>query len=127
MAKLTARFELEDKVSRKLLRIQKRFQTFEKQLKPFRKPVKINLDIDDKKLKNFSLSLRKISMISMRLDQGIFRDLKTLNNQLNMLPNHLVISLLFWALPTTYSRKESLSSAVRFQIKRGDHCDGRRS
>ncbi|MGM0966250.1 MAG: transglycosylase SLT domain-containing protein [Bacillota bacterium] len=93
MAKLTARFELEDKVSKKLLRIQKRFQTFEKQLKPFRKPVKINLDIDDKKLKNFSLSLRKISVISMRLDQGIFRDLKALNNQLNMLPNHLVLSI----------------------------------
>ncbi|MFB8733479.1 hypothetical protein ACEQPO_04735 [Bacillus sp. SL00103] len=28
---------------------------------------------------------------------------------------------------TTYSRKESLSSTVRFQIKRGDHCDGWRS
>ena len=31
---------------------------------------------------------------------------------------------LFWTLSTTYSREESLSSAVRCQIKRGDYCDG---
>ncbi|MGG0687447.1 transglycosylase SLT domain-containing protein [Bacillus safensis] len=92
MAKLTARFELEDRVSKKLLRIQKQFQTFEKQLKPFRKPVKISLEMDEKKLRNLTLSLRKVSVFSMRLDQGIYRDLKALNNQLNMIPNHLVIS-----------------------------------
>ncbi|WP_440602020.1 hypothetical protein, partial [Bacillus safensis] len=63
MAKLTARFELEDRVSKKLLRIQKRFQTFEKQLKPFRKPVKISLEMDEKKLRNLTLSLRKISAV----------------------------------------------------------------
>ncbi|MGE6524632.1 transglycosylase SLT domain-containing protein [Bacillus safensis] len=93
MAKLTARFELEDRVSKKLLRIQKRFQTFEKQLKPFRKPVKISLEMDEKKLRNLTLSLRKISAVSMTLDQGIYRDLKSLKNQLNMLPNHMVISI----------------------------------
>ncbi|MCY7653185.1 transglycosylase SLT domain-containing protein [Bacillus safensis] len=92
MAKLTARFELEDRVSKKLLRIQKRFQTFKEQLKPFRKPVKISLEMDEKKLRNLTLSLRKVSVFSMRLDQGIYRDLKALNNQLNMIPNHLVIS-----------------------------------
>ncbi|WP_366203964.1 transglycosylase SLT domain-containing protein [Bacillus safensis] len=93
MAKLTARFELEDRVSNKLLRIQKRFQTFEKQLKPFRKPVKISLEMDEKKLRNLTLSLRKISAVSMTLDQGIYRDLKSLKNQLNMLPNYMVISI----------------------------------
>ncbi|MEY8846239.1 transglycosylase SLT domain-containing protein [Bacillus safensis] len=93
MAKLTARFELEDRVSKKLLRIQKRFQTFEKQLKPFRKPVKISLEMDEKKLRNLTLSLRKISAVSMTLDQGIYRDLKSLKNQLNMLPNYMVISI----------------------------------
>ncbi|MEE3677871.1 transglycosylase SLT domain-containing protein [Bacillus safensis] len=93
MAKLTARFELEDRVSKKLLRIQKRFQTFEKQIKPFRKPVKISLEMDEKKLRNLTLSLRKISAVSMTLDQGIYRDLKSLKNQLNMLPNHMVISI----------------------------------
>jgi len=92
MAKLTARFELEDRVSKKLLRIQKRFQTFEKQLKPFRKPVKISLEMDEKKLRNLTLSLRKVSVFSMRLDQGIYRDLKSLKNQLNLIPNYLVIS-----------------------------------
>ncbi|MBD3861746.1 transglycosylase, partial [Bacillus sp. 28A-2] len=93
MAKLTARFELEDRVSKKLLRIQKRFQTFEKQLKPFRKPVKISLEMDEKKLRNLTLSLQKISVFSMKLDQGIYRELKALNNQLNRIPNHLVISI----------------------------------
>ncbi|UYO34986.1 transglycosylase SLT domain-containing protein [Bacillus zhangzhouensis] len=92
MAKLTARFELEDRVSKKLLRIRKRFQTFEKQLKPFRKPVKISLEMDEKKLRNLTLLLRKVSVFSMRLDQGIYRDLKSLKNQLNLIPNHLVIS-----------------------------------
>ncbi|WP_411908539.1 transglycosylase SLT domain-containing protein [Bacillus safensis] len=48
--------------------------------------------MDEKKLRNLTLSLRKVSVFSMRLDQGIYRDLKTLNNQLNMIPNHLVIS-----------------------------------
>ncbi|WP_433961061.1 transglycosylase SLT domain-containing protein [Bacillus safensis] len=48
--------------------------------------------MDEKKLRNLTLSLRKVSVFSMRLDQGIYRDLKALNNQLNMIPNHLVIS-----------------------------------
>ncbi|MEK5135321.1 transglycosylase SLT domain-containing protein [Bacillus sp. FSL W8-0645] len=131
MAKLTARFELEDKVSKKLLRIQKRFQTFEKQLKPFRKPVKINLDIDDKKLKNFSLSLRKMSAISMRLDQGIFRDLKALNNQLNMLPNHLVISIQAKGLDVMKSSinrlKQAGTSPIMLTFKLNDQLSGKMS
>ncbi|MEK5008612.1 transglycosylase SLT domain-containing protein [Bacillus sp. FSL K6-3312] len=131
MAKLTARFELEDKVSKKLLRIQKRFQTFEKQLKPFRKPVKINLDIDDKKLKNFSLSLRKMSVISMRLDQGIFRDLKALNNQLNMLPNHLVISIQAKGLNVIKSSinrlKQAGTSPIMLTFKLNDRLSGKMS
>ncbi|MGE6629829.1 transglycosylase SLT domain-containing protein, partial [Bacillus sp. NPDC077027] len=93
MAKLTARFELEDRVSKKLLRIRKRFRTFEQQLKPFRKPVKISLEMDEKKLRNFTLSIRKFSVLTMRLDQGIYRDLKSLTNQLNMIKNHIDISI----------------------------------
>ena len=131
MAKLTARFELEDKVSKKLLRIQKRFQTFEKKLKPFRKPVKINLDLDDKKLKNFSLSLRKMSVISMRLDQGIFRDLKALNNQLNMLPNHLVISIQAKGLDVMKSSLNRLKQAgtnpIMLTFKLNDQLSGKMS
>ncbi|MEH7732865.1 transglycosylase SLT domain-containing protein [Bacillus pumilus] len=131
MAKLTARFELEDKVSKKLLRIQKRFQTFEKQLKPFRKPVKINLDIDDKKLRNFSLSLRKMSVISMRLDQGIYSDLKALNNQLNMFPNHLVISIQAKGLDVIKSSinrlKQAGTSPIMLTFKLNDQLSGKMS
>lgn len=131
MAKLTARFELEDKVSKKLLRIQKRFQTFEKQLKPFRKPVKINLDIDDKKLRNFSLSLQKMSVISMRLDQGIYRDLKALNNQLNMFPNHLVISIQAKGLDVIKSSinrlKQAGTSPIMLTFKLNDQLSGKMS
>ncbi|WP_411170933.1 transglycosylase SLT domain-containing protein [Bacillus pumilus] len=131
MAKLTARFELEDKVSKKLMRIQKRFQTFEKQLKPFRKPVKINLEIDEKKLRNFSLSLRKISVFSMRLDQGIYRDLKALNNQLNMLPNHLVISIQAKGLDVIKSSinrlKQAGTSPILLTFKLNDQLSGKMS
>ncbi|WP_223254144.1 MULTISPECIES: transglycosylase SLT domain-containing protein [unclassified Bacillus (in: firmicutes)] len=131
MAKLTARFELEDKVSKKLMRIQKRFQTFEKQLKPFRKPVKINLEIDEKKLRNFSLSLRKISVFSMRLDKGIYRDLKALNNQLNMLPNHLVISIQAKGLDVIkYSinrLKQAGTSPILLTFKLNDQLSGKMS
>ncbi|MCM3149675.1 transglycosylase SLT domain-containing protein [Bacillus pumilus] len=131
MAKLTARFELEDKVSKKLLRIQKRFQTFEKQLKPFRKPVKINLDIDDKKIRNFSLSLRKMSVISMRLDQGIYSDLKALNNQLNMFPNQLVISIQAKGLDVIKSSinrlKQAGTSPIMLTFKLNDQLSGKMS
>ncbi|WP_376745183.1 transglycosylase SLT domain-containing protein [Bacillus pumilus] len=131
MAKLTARFELEDRVSKKLMRIQKRFQTFEKQLKPFRKPVKINLEIDEKKLRNFSLSLRKISVFSMRLDQGIYRDLKALNNQLNMLQNHLVISIQAKGLDVIKSSinrlKQAGTSPILLTFKLNDQLSGKMS
>ncbi|TYS45281.1 transglycosylase SLT domain-containing protein [Bacillus pumilus] len=113
------------------MRIQKRFQTFEKQLKPFRKPVKINLQIDDKKLRNFSLSLRKISVISMRLDQGIYRDLKALNNQLNMLPNHLVISIQAKGLDVIKSSinrlKQAGASPIMLTFKLNDQFSGKMS
>ncbi|MCZ2736720.1 transglycosylase SLT domain-containing protein [Bacillus safensis] len=129
MAKLTARFELEDRVSKKLLRIQKRFQTFEKQLKPFRKPVKISLEMDEKKLRNLTLSLRKISAVSMRLDQGIYRDLKSLKNQLNMLPNHMVISIQAKGLDvikTSIDRlKQVGTSPIMLTFKLNDQLSGK--
>ncbi|PSB70758.1 transglycosylase [Bacillus sp. LNXM12-2] len=113
------------------MRIQKRFQTFEKQLKPFRKPVKINLEIDEKKLRNFSLSLRKISVFSMRLDKGIYRDLKALNNQLNMLPNHLVISIQAKGLDVIkYSinrLKQAGTSPILLTFKLNDQLSGKMS
>ncbi|MDR4250385.1 transglycosylase [Bacillus pumilus] len=113
------------------MRIQKRFQTFEKQLKPFRKPVKINLEIDEKKLRNFSLSLRKISVFSMRLDQGIYRDLKALNNQLNMLQNHLVISIQAKGLDVIKSSinrlKQAGTSPILLTFKLNDQLSGKMS
>ncbi|MEV9500177.1 transglycosylase SLT domain-containing protein [Bacillus safensis] len=129
MAKLTARFELEDRVSKKLLRIQKRFQTFEKQLKPFRKPVKISLEMDEKKLRNLTLSLRKISAVSMTLDQGIYRDLKSLKNQLNMLPNHMVISIQAKGLDVIKSSIDRLkqvgTSPMMMTFKLNDQLSGK--
>lgn len=131
MAKLTARFELEDRVSKKLLRIQKRFQTFEKQLKPFRKPVKISLEMDEKKLRNLTLSLRKVSVFSMRLDQGIYRDLKALNNQLNMIPNHLVISFQAKGLDVIKSNIDRLkqmgTSPIMLTFKLNDQLSAKMS
>ncbi|UXC31647.1 MULTISPECIES: transglycosylase SLT domain-containing protein [Bacillus] len=129
MAKLTARFELEDRVSKKLLRIQKRFQTFEKQLKPFRKPVKISLEMDEKKLRNLTLSLRKISAVSMTLDQGIYRDLKSLKNQLNMLPNYMVISIQAKGLDVIKTSIDRLrqvgTSPIMMTFKLNDQLSGK--
>lgn len=131
MAKLTARFELEDRVSKKLLRIQKRFQTFEKQLKPFRKPVKISLEMDEKKLRNLTLSLRKVSVFSMRLDQGIYRDLKALKNQLNLIPDHLVISFQAKGLDVIKSNIDRLkqmgTSPIMLTFKLNDQLSAKMS
>ncbi|WP_439711158.1 transglycosylase SLT domain-containing protein [Bacillus altitudinis] len=131
MAKLTARFELEDKVSKKLLRIQKRFQTFEKQLKPFRKPVKISLEMDEKKLRNLNLSIRRLSVLSMKLDQGIYRDLKSLTNQLNMIPKQMVISIQAKGLDVIKSSidrlKQSQASPILLTFKLNDQLSGKMS
>ncbi|WP_441004811.1 transglycosylase SLT domain-containing protein [Bacillus sp. PsM16] len=131
MAKLTARFELEDKVSKKLLRIQKRFQTFEKQLKPFRKPVKISLEMDEKKLRNLNLSIRRLSVLSMKLDQGIYRDLKSLTNQLNMIPKQMVITIQAKGLDVIKSSidrlKQSQASPILLTFKLNDQLSGKMS
>ncbi|MGW8262882.1 hypothetical protein ACWHAR_23175, partial [Bacillus sp. LR--39] len=43
MAKLTARFDLEDKVSKKLKRIHKGFQEVEKKVKTINRQIKISI------------------------------------------------------------------------------------
>ncbi|MED2943433.1 transglycosylase SLT domain-containing protein [Bacillus swezeyi] len=61
MAKLTARFELEDRVSKKLRRIQKGFKDLEKRRKKFERPltIKVNSKKAENLLKKFHLSLQK--------------------------------------------------------------------
>uniref|UniRef100_UPI001C92D4FE hypothetical protein n=1 Tax=Bacillus pumilus TaxID=1408 RepID=UPI001C92D4FE len=80
MGKVSGGFELEEKVWKKVVGIEKGFERFEKEVKGFRKGIKIKVDIDEKKLKRFSLSVGKICVICMRVDEGIFRDVKGLNN-----------------------------------------------
>ncbi|WP_307893977.1 transglycosylase SLT domain-containing protein [Bacillus swezeyi] len=60
MAKLTARFELEDRVSKKLRRIQKGFKDLEKRRKMLSRPltVKVRADKAAKTLKKLHVSLR---------------------------------------------------------------------
>lgn len=47
MAKLTARFELEDRVSKKLRRIQKGFAILEKRAERLNRQIKINIKTED--------------------------------------------------------------------------------
>ncbi|OJT54797.1 transglycosylase [Bacillus altitudinis] len=113
------------------MRIQKRFQTFEKQLKPFRKPVKISLEMDEKKLRNLNLSMRRFSVLSMKLDQGIYRDLKSLTNQLNMIPKQMVISIQAKGLDVIKSSidrlKQSQTSPILLTFKLNDQLSGKMS
>ncbi|TYS25899.1 transglycosylase SLT domain-containing protein [Bacillus altitudinis] len=113
------------------MRIQKRFQTFEKQLKPFRKPVKISLEMDEKKLRNLNLSIRRFSVLSMKLDQGIYRDLKSLTNQLNMIPKQMVMSIQAKGLDVIKSSidrlKQSGTSPMLLTFKLNDQLSGKMS
>ncbi|MEH7478000.1 transglycosylase, partial [Bacillus altitudinis] len=113
------------------MRIQKRFQTFEKQLKPFRKPVKISLEMDEKKLRNLNLSMRRFSVLSMKLDQGIYRDLKSLTNQLNMIPKQMIISIQVKGLDVIKSSidrlKQSQASPILVTFKLNDQLSGKMS
>ncbi|MFP3590082.1 hypothetical protein SCB29_41715, partial [Paraburkholderia sp. SIMBA_055] len=67
--------------------------------------------MDEKKLRNFNVSMRKFSVLSISLDQGIYRDLKSLTNQLNNIPNHLVISIQAKGLDFIKSSMDRLKKA----------------
>lgn len=87
--------------------------------------------MDEKKLRNLNLSMRRFSVLSMKLDQGIYRDLKSLTNQLNMIPKQMVISIQAKGLDVIKSSidrlKQSQASPILLTFKLNDQLSGKMS
>ncbi|WOI40459.1 transglycosylase SLT domain-containing protein [Bacillus altitudinis] len=75
--------------------------------------------------------MRRFSVLSMKLDQGIYRDLKSLTNQLNMIPKQMVISIQAKGLDVIKSSidrlKQSGTSPMLLTFKLNDQLSGKMS
>ncbi|KAF1680820.1 transglycosylase SLT domain-containing protein [Bacillus sp. SKDU12] len=102
MAKLTARFDLEDKVSKKLKRIHKGFQEVEKKVKTINRQIKISIRAEDqafyrlRKINDYIiLKFAKSLEIKVVLDDQATARLEAIEQKLKRLPKEtkLTVSL----------------------------------
>ncbi|MGG1103702.1 transglycosylase SLT domain-containing protein [Bacillus subtilis] len=102
MAKLTARFDLEDKVSKKLKRIHKGFQEVEKKVKTINRQIKISIRAEDqafyrlRKINDYIiLKFAKSLEIKVVLDDQVTSKLDAIERNLKRLPKEtkLTVSL----------------------------------
>ncbi|MBY4603541.1 MULTISPECIES: transglycosylase SLT domain-containing protein [Bacillus] len=102
MAKLTARFDLEDKVSKKLKRIHKGFQEVEKKVKTINRQIKISIRAEDqafyrlRKINDYIiLKFAKSLEIKVVLDDRVTSKLEVIEQKLKRLPKEtkLTVSL----------------------------------
>ncbi|MGD1414213.1 transglycosylase SLT domain-containing protein [Bacillus stercoris] len=102
MAKLTARFDLEDKVSKKLKRIHKGFQEVEKKVKTINRQIKISIRAEDqafyrlRKINDYIiLKFAKSLEIKVVLDDQVTPKLEAIERKLKRLPKEtkLTVSL----------------------------------
>ncbi|MEC1265583.1 transglycosylase SLT domain-containing protein [Bacillus subtilis] len=102
MAKLTARFDLEDKVSKKLKRIHKGFQEVEKKVKTINRQIKISIKAEDqafyrlRKINDYIiLKFAKSLEIKVVLDDQVTPKLDAIERKLKRLPKEtkLTVSL----------------------------------
>ncbi|MCY8847401.1 transglycosylase SLT domain-containing protein [Bacillus inaquosorum] len=102
MAKLTARFDLEDKVSKKLKRIHKGFQEVEKKVKTINRQIKISIRAEDqafyrlRKINDYIiLKFAKSLEIKVVLDDQATVKLEAIEQKLKRLPKEtkLTVSL----------------------------------
>ncbi|MDF4198271.1 transglycosylase SLT domain-containing protein [Bacillus subtilis] len=102
MAKLTARFDLEDKVSKKLKRIHKGFQEVEKKVKTINRQIKISIRAEDqafyrlRKINDYIiLKFAKSLEIKVVLDDQVTSKLDAIERKLKRLPKEtkLTVSL----------------------------------
>ncbi|WP_409509778.1 transglycosylase SLT domain-containing protein [Bacillus spizizenii] len=102
MAKLTARFDLEDKVSKKLKRIHKGFQEVEKKVKTINRQIKISIRAEDqafyrlRKINDYIiLKFAKSLEIKVVLDDQVTSKLEAIEQKLKRLPKEtkLTVSL----------------------------------
>ncbi|MEC2200614.1 transglycosylase SLT domain-containing protein [Bacillus subtilis] len=102
MAKLTARFDLEDKVSKKLKRIHKGFREVEKKVKTINRQIKISIRAEDqafyrlRKINDYIiLKFAKSLEIKVVLDDQVTSKLDAIERKLKRLPKEtkLTVSL----------------------------------
>ncbi|MCY7970943.1 transglycosylase SLT domain-containing protein [Bacillus spizizenii] len=102
MAKLTARFDLEDKVSKKLKRIHKGFQEVEKKVKTINRQIKISIRAEDqafyrlRKINDYIiLKFAKSLEIKVVIDDQVTSKLEAIEQKLKRLPKEtkLTVSL----------------------------------
>ncbi|MFT0802215.1 transglycosylase SLT domain-containing protein [Bacillus swezeyi] len=109
MAKLTARFELEDRVSKKLRRIQKGFTVLEKRAARLNRQIKINIKTQDqaffrlKKLNNYLMRTFIHSVnIGVNLDDQASAQLTQIQSRMKQIPPETTIKLV---LEDNFSKK----------------------
>lgn len=100
MAKLTARFELEDRVSKKLRRIQKGFSVLEKRAERLSRQIKINIKTEDqaffrlKKLNNYLMRKFIHSVnIGVNIDDQASAQLIEIQRRLKRIPPETTVKL----------------------------------
>ncbi|MCY9316267.1 transglycosylase SLT domain-containing protein [Bacillus haynesii] len=100
MAKLTARFELEDRVSKKLRRIQKGFTILEKRAERLSRQIKINIKTEDqaffrlKKLNNYLMRKFIHSVnIGVNIDDQASAQLIEIQRRLKRIPPETTVKL----------------------------------
>ncbi|WP_049628318.1 transglycosylase SLT domain-containing protein [Bacillus sp. JFL15] len=100
MAKLTARFDLEDKVSKKLKRIHKGFKEVEKKAKTINRQIKISIRAEDQafyKLRKINdyiiLKFAKSLQIKVAVDDQATGTLEALEKKMRLLPKKMNISV----------------------------------
>ncbi|MEC1449440.1 transglycosylase SLT domain-containing protein [Bacillus haynesii] len=100
MAKLTARFELEDRVSKKLRRIQKGFSVLEKRAERLSRQIKINIKTEDqaffrlKKLNNYLMRKFIHSVnIGVNIDDQASAQLIEIQRRLKRIPAETTVKL----------------------------------
>ncbi|MED1015341.1 transglycosylase SLT domain-containing protein [Bacillus atrophaeus] len=124
MAKLTARFDLEDKVSKKLKRIHKGFQMVEKKVKTINRQIKISIKAEDQafyKLRKINdyivLKFAKSLEIKVVLDDQATAGLDVIEHKLKRLPKERNINVsLIEHVTDAYKKIRKMLSGNQFSV-----------
>ncbi|WP_371807369.1 transglycosylase SLT domain-containing protein [Bacillus vallismortis] len=124
MAKLTARFDLEDKVSKKLKRIHKGFQMVEKKVKTINRQIKISIKAEDqafyrlRKINDYIvLKFAKSLEVKVVLDDQATAGLDVIEQKLKRLPKerNITVSLIDHATDA-YKKLKKMLSGNQFSV-----------
>ncbi|WP_437367804.1 transglycosylase SLT domain-containing protein [Bacillus inaquosorum] len=124
MAKLTARFDLEDKVSKKLKRIHKGFQMVEKKVKTINRQIKISIKAEDqafyrlRKINDYIvLKFAKSLEVKVILDDQATAGLDVIEHKLKRLPKERNITVsLIEHVTDAYKKIRKMLSGNQFSV-----------